>query len=170
MMFFKKLFHRMNQPIRPSRIVPGAQAPVLCVKNHNEGIIDLAKLYKGHTVFLYFYPKAGTPRCKCQAESIRDFYEAICARGVEVVGVSTDTASSLRFCRERTQLPFLLITDQEGELARAFEVPMRFGFATRCGFIIQSGKIIWRSNNLPVEGLGPELLEALEQLGIGEES
>ena len=132
--------------------------------------MDLARLYEEHTLFLYFYPKAGTSRCKCQAESIRDFYDAIRARGVEVVGVSTDTPSSLRFCRERTQLPFLLVTDQEGELARAFEVPMHFGFATRCGFIIQSGRVIWRSNKLPVEGLGPELLEELDRLNICEKN
>lgn len=151
-------------------MTPGARAPVLLAKNHNEGTIDLAKLYNNSILFLYFYPKAYTPCCRSQAESIRDYYATIRARGVEVVGVTTDTPAAIRSCRNRTRLPFLLIADEEGELARAFGVPMHFGFASQCGFIIRSGIIIWRSEELPVEGLGPELIAILDRLKIQEKS
>ena len=47
--------------------------------------------FKGKKLALYFYPKDSTPGCTAEACSLRDNYEALKARGYEVLGVSTDS-------------------------------------------------------------------------------
>ena len=52
--------------------------------------------FKGKKLALYFYPKDSTPGCTAEACSLRDNYEALKARGYEVLGVSTDSERSHR--------------------------------------------------------------------------
>ena len=52
--------------------------------------------FKGKKLALYFFPKDSTPGCTAEACSLRDNYEALKARGYEVLGVSTDSERSHR--------------------------------------------------------------------------
>ena len=165
--FLKRLFLSPGGGLR-AVVGPGSKAPVLRVKNHNEGTIDLGKLYDNYTLFIYFYPKAYTNNCKLQAESINKFYDKLRSRGVEVLGVTTDTPCAVRCCRERTHLEFLLVSDIEGELARAFGIPMKFGFVQPCGLLVRNGIVVWRSDKLDPERIGCVLMDALDSLGIVE--
>lgn len=70
---------------------------------------------------LYFYPKAGTEGCTTQACSFRDNWGAYEDAGVRVVGVSTDSVEEIREFKERRDLPFPLLSDPDGEVARAYE-------------------------------------------------
>ena len=44
--------------------------------------------YKGKKVALYFYPKDNTSGCTAEACSLRDGYQALQAKGFEIIGVS----------------------------------------------------------------------------------
>lgn len=78
--------------------------------------------YPGKRVLLYFYPKDNTAGCTAQACSLRDGYAELQAAGVEVVGVSKDSARSHQRFIANHQLPFRLIVDSDVRLNMQFGV------------------------------------------------
>ena len=67
--------------------------------------------YKGKKVALYFYPKDNTSGCTAEACSLRDGYQALQAKGFEIIGVSKDSAKSHQGFIQKQNLPFRLIAD-----------------------------------------------------------
>lgn len=78
--------------------------------------------YPGKRVALYFYPKDNTSGCTAQACSLRDSYADLRARGVEIIGVSRDSAKSHKRFIEQHSLPFRLIVDEDTKLNELFGV------------------------------------------------
>lgn len=77
---------------------------------------------KAKHVVLYFYPKDNTAGCTAQACSLRDNYDALKGSGVEIIGVSQDSATSHRKFIDKYQLPFRLIVDEDLSLNKSFGV------------------------------------------------
>lgn len=71
---------------------------------------------------LYFYPKDDTPGCTKEACGIRDAWTQYGEAGLKVVGVSKDSAASHKKFRQKYQLPFSLIPDEDLALAQAYGV------------------------------------------------
>ena len=67
--------------------------------------------YPGRKIALYFYPKDMTSGCTAQACSLRDGYQALLDKGVQVIGCSVDSADSHKKFAEKNSLPFPLIAD-----------------------------------------------------------
>ena len=80
-----------------------------------------------NVVVLYFYPKDGTPGCTQQACAFRDAYEDFLQAGAVVIGVSSDSDESHQAFARNHRLPFLLLTDSDGALRKAFGVPKTLG-------------------------------------------
>ena len=78
--------------------------------------------YQGKKVALYFYPKDNTSGCTAEACSLRDGYEALQAKGDEIIGVSKDSAKSHQGFIQKQNLPFRLIADTETTLQQTFGV------------------------------------------------
>ena len=78
--------------------------------------------YQGKKVALYFYPKDNTSGCTAEACSLRDGYEALQAKGYEIIGVSKDSAKSHQGFIQKQNLPFRLIADPETTLQQTFGV------------------------------------------------
>ena len=78
--------------------------------------------FAGKKLALYFYPKDSTPGCTSEACNLRDNYQALMARGIEVVGVSVDSEQSHKKFIAKNELPFRLIADTEKTLVQAFGV------------------------------------------------
>ena len=78
--------------------------------------------YQGKKVALYFYPKDNTSGCTAEACSLRDGYEALQAKGCEIIGVSKDSAKSHQGFIQKQNLPFRLIADTETTLQQTFGV------------------------------------------------
>ena len=76
--------------------------------------------YQGKKVALYFYPKDNTSGCTAEACSLRDGYEALQAKGYEIIGVSKDSAKSHQGFIQKQNLPFRLIADTETTLQQTF--------------------------------------------------
>ncbi len=74
----------------------------------------------GKKTVVYFYPKDNTSGCTAEACSIRDSYEALKAKGYNVVGVSKDSAASHRKFIEKYELPFTLLSDTSTQMLQAF--------------------------------------------------
>ncbi|WP_218920260.1 peroxiredoxin [Chondromyces crocatus] len=124
----------------------GDPAPDVTLKLHDGKEVKLSSL-AGKQVLVYFYPKDDTPGCTVQAEGLRDGWTDIQAAGLEVFGVSTQGAESHTAFIDKYKLPFPLVVDEDGAIARAFGVPVRGVFASRQSFLIgKDGKIksTWR--------------------------
>src|SRR4051812_2560033 len=76
----------------------------------------------GKTLVVYFYPKDETYGCTKEACSFRDQYEDFVAAGADVIGVSGDDAESHASFKQHHRLPFTLLTDPGGKIARAWGV------------------------------------------------
>jgi peroxiredoxin Q/BCP len=76
---------------------------------------------RGKILVLYFYPKDFTPGCTREACGFRDAFDEITGmHGAEVVGVSRDSAESHVRFRAKHDLPFTLVSDEKGEMTKAF--------------------------------------------------
>ena len=74
----------------------------------------------GKKTVIYFYPKDNTSGCTAEACSLRDNYEALMARGYNVVGVSKDSAASHRKFADKYDLPFTLLADTSTQMLQDF--------------------------------------------------
>ena len=74
----------------------------------------------GKKTIIYFYPKDNTSGCTAEACNLRDNYEAMAAKGYNVIGVSKDSAVSHKKFAEKYQLPFTLLADTSTEMIQAF--------------------------------------------------
>lgn len=100
----------------------GKPAPDFTAIAHDGTKVQLSAL-KGKPVVLYFYPKDETPGCTAEASSFRDSWKTIAATGAVVVGVSADSLESHQGFASHHGLPFLLVSDPDGSIGRAFGVP-----------------------------------------------
>jgi peroxiredoxin Q/BCP len=78
--------------------------------------------YAGRKVVLYFYPRDNTPGCTKQACNLRDNYSALIEAGIQVIGVSKDSASSHVKFIDKFELPFPLIADTDKVIMMAYGV------------------------------------------------
>jgi len=99
----------------------GKKAPAFKLRNQNDQLIESSTLAKKPYV-LYFYPKDNTPGCTVEACDFRDGVGNFLALGVTVLGVSPDSAKSHAGFAQKFDLPFVLLSDPEKELAQAYGV------------------------------------------------
>ena len=124
--------------------------------------------YHGQWLVLYFYPKDDTPGCTKEACSLRDEFAAFRKLDVAVLGVSLDDTDSHEAFVKKYRLPFSLLSDVGGKVAKAYGSLGGFGpvrYAKRHTFIVDpEGRIarVWRKVK-PADH-GSELLEALSTL------
>jgi thioredoxin-dependent peroxiredoxin len=148
----------------PSAMQPlaaGAPAPAVTFHVHTGESVSLASL-RGKPVVVYFYPKDDTPGCTVEAQEIRDLYRELERTGAVVIGVSSDGRDSHRAFAEKHALPFLLASDESGEVAQAFGVALKNGRATRVSFVIgPDGRVKRAFPHVTPKGHAAELLTAL---------
>lgn len=100
--------------------------------------------YKGkNPVVIYFYPKANTPGCTTQACGIRDEYAKFNENGIVVFGISVDSKESIKEFIKEQKLNFPLLSDENKEVSKNYDVLNNIGIASRVTFIVdKNGKII----------------------------
>jgi peroxiredoxin Q/BCP len=149
-------------------LVPvGSAAPSFEAVAHNGRKVSFAEL-RGRPIVLYFYPKDDTPGCTREACELRDAYQAIERLGTVIVGVSTQDNASHQAFAEKHHLPFLLVPDPDGRIARAWGVPLTFGLARRVTFVIgRDGKVARVFPDVTPSGHAAEVLEVLRALPPG---
>jgi peroxiredoxin Q/BCP len=150
---------------------PGEPAPDFHGTTSDGAEISLAD-YRGRTLVLYFYPKDFTPGCTAQACALRDSDATIRAKGAAILGVSTQDADSHRRFVARHNLPFPLLADPDGRIARAYGVmggggPLSFltalaGLADRVTFVIgPDGRVAHVIDRPRVGAHGQQVLDLL---------
>jgi len=126
-----------------SGIAAGQPAPDFELPDSEGKRIRLADFRGKKAVVLYFYPKDDTPGCTAEACSFRDSYEDFQDAGAEVIGVSSDSASSHAKFAKRHKLPFTLLSDAKGEVRKKYGVPSTMGLLPgRVTFVIDKKGIV----------------------------
>ena len=98
----------------------GDRAPNFNLRDQNN-LTHKLNDYKGNWVVLYFYPKDGTPGCTTQACDFRDAVKRIIASKSVVFGVSLDSVESHKLFSDKNKLPFSLLSDETGEVAKLYD-------------------------------------------------
>ena len=94
----------------------------------DDGELWRSREHVGRSILVvYFYPAAMTSGCTAQACTFRDNRSVLQELGAEVVGVSGDRVDGLKTFKQANRLNFPLLSDSEGEVARAFGVPTQAG-------------------------------------------
>jgi len=68
-----------------------------------------------------------TGGCTKQACAYRDHKDDLQLAGVEVIGISGDKTENLKLFRQAENLNFTLLSDEKGEIAKSFGVPIGDG-------------------------------------------
>ena len=121
----------------------GAPAPDATLPSQTGEETRLSQKWQAGPVVLYFYPKDETPGCTAEACSFRDNFEVFKEAGAEVIGVSNDSVESHKMFAEHHRLPFTLLSDKGGVLAKTYGVSKTLGLLPgRVTFIIdKSGRL-----------------------------
>jgi peroxiredoxin Q/BCP len=108
-------------------ILSGIPAPDFALPDETGTVRRLAD-FRGRTVVLYFYPKDDTPGCTTEACNFRDDYSAYQQAGVTILGVSPDSPKSHAKFKQKFQLPFSLLADEDHAVCEAYNVwgPKKF--------------------------------------------
>ena len=118
-------------------------APDFTCAAHNGQAVRLADYRGKSVVVLYFYPMDGTPVCTQQACSFRDAFEEFTRLGAVVIGVSADSPDRHQAFAAGRALPFLLLSDQDGSLRRAYHVRKTLGLLpSRVTFVIDREGVV----------------------------
>ncbi len=99
----------------------GQRLPETEFITENGGRLSSTEL-TGEKTVLYFYPKDDTPGCTKEACAFRDRMGDYEQAGIRVYGVSLDSPESHREFRDKHNLNFPLLTDEDGRASEALGV------------------------------------------------
>jgi len=124
-------------------IAAGDRAPQFTALAHTGQQVALADYLGKQSVVLFFYPRDGTRICTAEACGFRDAYADLAAAGAAVIGVSGSSIESHRRFVDKRKLPFLLISDRDGALRKAFGVPKLMGLLPgRTSYVIDKEGVV----------------------------
>ncbi len=132
----------------------------------------------GETVVLYFYPKDNTPGCTTEAMQFRDKYKDFIKAGAIIYGVSRDNMKSHDDFKEKLELPFELISDNEEKMCHMFGVvknKIMYGKKVkgieRSTFLVgPDGQLKAEWRGLKVPGHVEDVLKAVKELNKAEKA
>jgi peroxiredoxin Q/BCP len=159
----------------------GDKAPNFISQSDNGSDWNVDKYLGKKFIVVYFYPAAMTGGCTKQACAYRDFKKEISSADAVIVGVSGDNVEGLKVFKKAYGLNFTLLSDESGEIATKFGVPMRDGgtitkevngksydltrgtTASRWTFIIdKSGKIAYKNTSVDATKDTEQVLEFIK--------
>lgn len=98
----------------------GDQAPEFELPNQDGDAVSLSEV-NGKRVVVYFYPRANTEGCTKEACGFRDSWDAFTERDIRVFGISDDPVSDLESFKTEYDLPFDLLSDEDGHVATQYD-------------------------------------------------
>lgn len=146
----------------------GDKAPQFTLTADDDSEVSLSD-FKGKTVILYFYPKDLTPGCTQQACDFRDEMARFKRKKTVILGVSRDSVVKHQTFKEKHDLNFPLLSDEDGKVCNAYGVwkekslyGKKYMGIERTTFVIgPTGKIENIVSKVKVNGHVADLLEDL---------
>lgn len=149
----------------PPDLKEGDIAPDFELHDSQGKAFKLYETLNNKWVVLFFYPKDDSPGCTAQACSFRNAYQEFKTLGTEVLGISADSEESHERFAQRQQLPYPLLSDPQGKVAKAFGVKKALGILPgRVTFVIAPDRTIRLaySSQLQAESHQQKALEILK--------
>jgi thioredoxin-dependent peroxiredoxin len=149
----------------------GDKAPDFELPTESGGKFKLSG-FKGKGVVLYFYPKDDTSGCTLEAKDFSMFAPDFRKIGIEVIGLSPDSAESHRKFRAKYGLAVRLAADEDKAVATAYGVWVeksmygrKYMGVERSTFLVdKSGRIAKHWRKVKVPGHAEEVLAAARVL------
>ncbi len=101
----------------------GEKVPQFCLASTGGGSVSLEDL-TGRAFILFFYPKDFSSVCTKEACSFRDQFAHLRDLSVPVFGVSRDNLDTHKRFKAEHNLPFELLADVDGAVARSYKARM----------------------------------------------
>jgi len=147
----------------------GDKAPDFSLPSDSGANVSL-KDFKGHTLVLYFFPKADTPGCTSEANQFRDAKTELDKLGAKVLGMSGDSVEALQKFKAKYELNFPLAGDTTHKTLEAYGVwqeknlygKKSMGIVRTTYIIDGHGKIMHVFPKVKVDGHIEEVLAALK--------
>lgn len=99
----------------------GQKAPDFILVSDAGEKIKLSQ-FKGKRVILYFYPKDMTPGCTTEACDFRDAKTSLARKKTIILGVSRDSVARHQKFKEKYDLNFPLLSDEDGKVCEKYGV------------------------------------------------
>ncbi|MDP3921004.1 MAG: thioredoxin-dependent thiol peroxidase [Candidatus Omnitrophota bacterium] len=152
-----------------AKLKEGVKAPQFNLQSSNGEKVALKDFKGKKRVVLYFYPKDNTPGCTVEACEFRDDRSKIEKAGAVILGVSPDGLSDHEKFVKKFKLPFLLLSDENKKICRAYGVWVKksmygrsyMGVARSTFVIGKKGKIEKIYSKVKPEGHSDEILDFL---------
>jgi peroxiredoxin Q/BCP len=115
----------------------GHPAPDFTLTSQSGDSVRLSNFKGNQEVVLFFYPRDFSPGCTKEVCHFRDSYEVFAKMGVQVIGISTDDQASHEKFVSQYKLPYLLLSDPNGSVRKAYRVKKTLGLLPgRATFVI----------------------------------
>ena len=150
----------------------GSKFPDFTINDHTGKTITLKDLNKKRFV-VFAYPKADTPGCTKEACSVRDFFQDIQNKGVQVFGLSKDSEEKNAKFATKYNLIYSLLSDPDRDLIeklglwgeKKYAGKTYMGVARKSFVVDTDGTIVRIFNKVKTATHGEELLETFAELG-----
>jgi thioredoxin-dependent peroxiredoxin len=124
---------------------------------------------RGRRVILFFYPKADTPGCTTEACEFGELTPQIDEKDAVVLGISPDPVAAVTKFRQKFDLPYRLLADEDHAIAEAYGVwkeksmyGKKYMGVERSTFLIDAeGHVAKAFVKVTPKGHAAEVLEAL---------
>ena len=145
----------------------GTKAPDFSLQDQNGNVRSLSE-FRDRRIILYFYSKDMTSGCSKQACGFAERYPQFLEKDAVVIGISKDTAASHKKFEEKYSLPFILLSDPDLAVIRAYDVwkeKMNYGKPTmgvvRTTYLIENGVIVKAFGKVKAADNPQQMLEEL---------
>lgn len=131
--------------------------------------------FRGKNVVLYFYPKDNTSGCTTEAIEFRDLNDEFKKLDTVILGISRDSLKSHAKFREKQDISFLLLSDEDEKVHNLFDVmkPKKmygreYIGVERSTFVFnKEGELVKEFRNIRAKGHADKVLEFIKEK-IGE--
>jgi len=94
---------------------------------------------------------------------VRDAFDELKGHKVTVFGLSMDSVEKQKEFFSKHKLPYDLIADTDGKIAKALGVPLRMAgkFMARQAYLFKDGKLVWKDEKGATATQGEDVLKAI---------
>lgn len=94
---------------------------------------------------------------------MRDAFDKLKGHKVTVFGLSMDSVEKQKEFSSKHELPYDLIADTDGKIAKALGVPLKMAgkFTARQAYLFKDGMLVWKDENGATATQGEDVLKAI---------
>ena len=146
----------------------GKKAPNFKLISTSGKMVELSKI-KSKYIVLYFYPKDDTPGCTLETKDFNSLLSNFKKAKCEVFGISKDSLESHKKFKEKYNIKFELLSDEDKKSIKAYKtwgkkkfMGKEFMGQIRSTFLIKDNKILNEWRNIRVKDHAKEVLNFLK--------